>query len=254
MQRFGGARGAGNHVDGGGASAAQILVREVEKLLVVGVGVDGGHGAAVDSKRFVEDFGDGGETVCGAGGIRNDVVLRRIVGFVVHAEDKGGVRAVGRRRDNDFFHRRAKMLFRVGTLGEKTGGLDDNVRADGGPVNFGRIFRLENLEALPFHGDSAFRVRDAVRQVAEDGVVFQKVRERFGIGDVIDGDELNVLVVERGAHDVASDAAEAVDADLNGHYFLRWGVSRIAAIQPQANKKCYGLRGQKSNARKIGPL
>src|SRR6266404_1595541 len=213
------------------AFAAQILVREVEELLIVRVGMDGGHRAAMDSKRFVEDFGDGGETVCGAGGVRNDMVLRRIVGFVVHAEDEGGVRSIGRRGDDDFFHRCAKMLLRVGALGEKTGGLDDDVRADRGPVDFGRIFRLENLEALPFHGDGAFGVRDGVRQVAEDGVVLQKVCERLGIGDVIDGDELNVLVVERGAHDVASDAAEAVDADLNGHYFLRWELSRIAAVK-----------------------
>src|SRR6266481_373239 len=207
VQSLRSARRAGNHVDGGGAGAAQILVREVEELLVVGVGMNGGHGAAMDSKRFVEDFGDGCETVCGAGSVRNDVMLRRIVSLVVHAEDEGGVRAVGRRGDNDFFHRRAKMLLRVGALGKKTGGFDDDVRADRGPVNFGRIFRLENLEALPFHGDGVFGVRDGVRQVAEDGVVLQKVCERLGIGDVIDGDELNVLVVERGTHDVASDAA-----------------------------------------------
>src|SRR6266850_342105 len=221
VERFGRTRRTGNHVDRGGTSAAQILVREVEKLLIVSVGMDGGHGAAMDSKRFVKDFGDGGETVCGAGGVRNDMVLRWIVGFVVHAEDEGGIRAVGGRRDDDFFHRGAKVLLRINALGEKTGGLDDDIRADGGPVNLSRIFRLENLEALPFHGDSVFGVRDGVWKIAEDGVVLQKVRERLGIGDVIDGHELNVLVIERGAHDVASDAAEAVDADLNGHYFLR---------------------------------
>src|SRR6266404_9013840 len=92
------------------AFAAQILVREVEELLVVRVGMDGGHRAAMDSKRFVEDFGDGGETVCGAGGVRNDMVLRRVIGLVIHAEDKGGIRAVGGRGDDDFFHWRAKVL------------------------------------------------------------------------------------------------------------------------------------------------
>src|SRR4029077_780009 len=104
---------------------AKILVREVKKLLIVRVGMNGGHGAAMDPKRFVEDFGDGCEAVCGAGSVRNDVVLRWIVGFVVDAEDEGGVRAVGGRRDNDFFHRCAKMLLGVGALGEKTSGFDD---------------------------------------------------------------------------------------------------------------------------------
>jgi len=71
--------------------AAQILVRQVEELLIVRVGMDGGHRAAMDSKRFVEDFGDGGETVCGAGCVRNDMVLRRIVGFCRSGRDEGGV-------------------------------------------------------------------------------------------------------------------------------------------------------------------
>jgi hypothetical protein len=61
---------------------------------------------------------------------------------------------------------------------------------------------------------------------------------------------LNVLVVERGAHDVAADAAEAVDANLDGHYFLRCGCLESRRYRndgwPRVNKKCYGLRGEKS--------
>src|SRR5260370_7808940 len=41
--------------------------------------------------------------------------------------------------------------------------------------------------------------------------------ERLGIRDVVDGHELNIAVVQRGAHDVAPDAAEAVDSYLDGH-------------------------------------
>ena len=46
LEGLGGAGRAGNHVEGGGAGAAQVLVREVENDLVVGVAVDGGHDAA----------------------------------------------------------------------------------------------------------------------------------------------------------------------------------------------------------------
>jgi hypothetical protein len=56
-----------------------------------------------------------------------------------------------------------------------------------------------------------------MREIAEDGIVLEQVREGLGVGYVVDGDELDVLVVERGAHNVPSDAAEAVDADLDGH-------------------------------------
>jgi len=48
-------------------------------------------------------------------------------------------------------------------------------------------------------------------------IVLQKVREGLRVGNVVDGDELNVPVVKRGAHDVATDAAEAVDTDFDGH-------------------------------------
>jgi len=116
-----------------------------------------------------------------------------------------------------FFTGARRCFFCVRPFGEEASGFDDDIRADGSPIDFGGIFYLENLEALAIHGDRVFGVGDFVRQVAEDRVVFQEVREGLRVRDVVDGDELNVLVVERGAHDVASDAAEAVDAYLNGH-------------------------------------
>src|SRR4029077_19450050 len=222
VEGFGGASGTGNHVDGGGTGAAKILVGKVEEFLIVGVGVDGGHRAAVDAKGFLENFGDGSETVGGAGSVGNDVVLGGVVGLIVHAEDEGGIGAVGGSGDDNFFHGRAQMLLGIGAFGEEAGGFDDDVRADGGPIDFGGILHFENFEAAAIDGDGVFSIRDVVRQIAEDGVVLQEVRERLRVGDVVDGNELNVLVVDRGAHDVATDAAEAVNAGLDGHYFLRW--------------------------------
>src|SRR6266700_6150202 len=190
--------------------------------LVVRVGVNGGHGAAVDTESVLQNLGDGREAVRGARGIRDHIVRRGIVRLVIYAENKSRVRPVGGRGDNHFFHRRAKVFLRVNALGEEAGRFHNNVRADGRPIDLGGVLHLENLKALTIHGDGVIRVRDVVRQIAEDGVVLQKVREGLRIGDVVDGDKLNVLVVERGAHDVASGAAEAVDADLDGHSFLRW--------------------------------
>ena len=52
LQRLGGAGRAGNHVQRGSAGAAQVLVREVEDDLVVGVAVNGGHDAGDDAAWF----------------------------------------------------------------------------------------------------------------------------------------------------------------------------------------------------------
>ena len=59
---------------------------------------------------------------------------------------------------------------------------------------------------------------DGARERTVDRVVLEQVRERPGVRDVVDGDDLDVRVrLLRGAEDVAADAAEAVDPDAYGH-------------------------------------
>jgi hypothetical protein len=54
-------------------------------------------------------------------------------------------------------------------------------------------------------------------EIAQDGVVFQEVGEGLGVGDVVDGHEFQVLVVQGGPQDVPPDPTEPVDADADGH-------------------------------------
>jgi hypothetical protein len=56
------------------------------------------------------------------------------------------------------------------------------------------------------------------RELPVDGVVCEEMREGRGIGDVVDGDDLQIgaSLVGR-AHEAAADAAEAVDGDAGGH-------------------------------------
>jgi hypothetical protein len=238
-----GTRGAGNHIQRGGASAAQILVRQIEKALIVGVGVDGGHGAAGDAKSVLQDFGDGSEAVGCAGGIGDHVMLRGIVCVGIHAQNESGVRSISGRRNNDFLDRTAEMFFGLWALGEQTSGFDDDIRANRGPVDFTGVLGLEDFEGPAFHRDAIIGMRNFVRKIAKDGVIFQQMRQCGGIGDVVDRDEVDVFVVQRGAHDVASDAAEAVDAYIDGHSSSEWvcgvsadGPARIVATL--RNLKC----------------
>ena len=68
-------------------------MRQVEDPLVVGVGVDRVHEAALDPERLVDDLRDRGEAVRRAGGVRDEAVLgpKRLV---VDAEDDHGVEVV----------------------------------------------------------------------------------------------------------------------------------------------------------------
>jgi len=206
------------------ASAAQIFVRQIEQALVVRIGVDRGHRSAVDAEGILQNFCYGSQTVCGAGSVGDDVVFCRIVSIVVHTEHKRGVGSIGGRGNDYFLHGRPQVLLGLGTLGEQARRFHDNVRPDGCPIDFRWVLSLENLEAFALDRDGVFGVRYLVRKIAQDRIVLQQMRQRFRIGDVVDGDKLNVPIVQSRAHDVAPDAAKTVNTYLNGHSSSEWDV------------------------------
>src|SRR5579864_6024997 len=67
VQGLGRAGGGRNHGKSGGAGAAQVFVRKIQNHLIVGVGVDGGHGPALDLEGVVNHLGYRRQTVGGAG-------------------------------------------------------------------------------------------------------------------------------------------------------------------------------------------
>ena len=126
--RLGGA-GRGRHdVQRGGAGAAQIAVRAVLQVLVLGVGVDGGHQALDDAELVVEHLGQRAEAVRGARRVGDDV-LAAVVLVVVDAEHDGDVLVGGRRGDDDLLGARVQVALGLGGVGEDAGGLDDDVDA-----------------------------------------------------------------------------------------------------------------------------
>ena len=102
-------------------------------------------------------------------------------------------------------------------VGELSRGLDDDLRADGFPGQLGGIFFCENLECLAVDGDAVGAGGDFVGQVAEDRVVFEQVGQSFGIGEIVDCDEIEIFVGERGAKNVAPDASKSINANFYGH-------------------------------------
>ena len=122
---------------------------------------------------------------------------------------------------------RAEVGLGLFGVGEEAGGLDDDLGADGGPVELGGVALGEDLDLLAVDGDEVLAVGDLVLEVAEDGVVLEQVGEGGGGGEVVDGDEFDVRVAECGAEDVAPDAAEAVDAYLYCHVAVAPVVVRV---------------------------
>jgi hypothetical protein len=54
-------------------------------------------------------------------------------------------------------------------------------------------------------------------KLAKDGIVLQKMRQRFGVGEIVGGDKLNAGMMQTCAQHIAADTAEAVNAYFNGH-------------------------------------
>ncbi len=75
----------------------------------------------------------------------------------------------------------------------------------------------EDLDRAAGHLDAVALGRHVFLEVSEDRVVLQQVGEGLRVRDVVHGDEVDLLVVQRGAQDVAADPAEAVDAHADCH-------------------------------------
>ena len=110
-----------------------------------------------------------------------------------------------------------RWAFAFSAVGEEAGGLDDDLCADGGPVELGGVALGEDLDFFAVDGDGVGVGGYGLLEIAEDGVVLEQMGEGRGGGEVVDGDELDVGIADRGTEDVATDAAEAVDAYLYCH-------------------------------------
>src|SRR5208282_1797417 len=175
LNRLGGARRGRNHIERRRTGAPQILVREVEDHLIVRIRVDGGHGAADDLKVVVDDLGDRGQTIRGAGRVRDDVVLGGIILLFVHAEHNREVFVLPGGGDDDFFHRAAQMFLCFVAVGELSGGFDNDLSSDGVPGQASGIFLSKNLYDFAVDRNTVGAGGDFVRQVAEDRVVLEQV-------------------------------------------------------------------------------
>ena len=72
---------------GGPACATQVAMRQIQDLLVVGVGVNRGHETALDPHRVVQHLCHRRKAVRGAGGVGDNLHVRAVV-LVVHAHHK----------------------------------------------------------------------------------------------------------------------------------------------------------------------
>src|SRR5215216_7449457 len=109
------------------------------------------------------------------------------------------------------------MLARPLAVGEPSVVFNDEIDSEILPGQLFGIFRRENLDRLAVNQDPIFLRLDGALEHAMDRIVLEQMRERLCVGEVVDCDELEFLVVQRRTKYVPSDAAEAINADPYGH-------------------------------------
>ncbi len=218
------ARRGRDEVDRRSPCAPQVLVRQVERALIVRVRVDRRHETALDRVRLVQELRERRDAVRRARRVRDDRVLLRVVILVVHAEDDRHVRVRCRCGDDDLLRAGIEVLLGALALREEAGRLDRDVDAELAPRQVGRVALGEELDLVVADAQHAVAHLDRYIEVAERRVVPQQVRHRLQVAEVVRRDDLEVAaVLEMRAEEVPSDPPEAVDA----HPDLRHGF-RVA--------------------------
>jgi len=222
-----GSTGAGgNDVHRSGTGTAQVTVGGIEDALVTGVAVGGGHRAFDDAEGLIQDLDHRRHAVGGAAGVAEDVVVLVAVLIGVHAHHEGAdFVALTRGGQDHFLGAGLEVLAGTDVVVEDTGGFDDQIHAPLLPGEVGGVAVIEGLDRLAVDDDRVLGGGHlCITQGAKHRVVLEQVGVGVGVTGAVDADNLDAGIAsaaQPATHEVATDAAESVDRNLQGH-----GISR----------------------------
>ena len=191
----------------------------VEHALVVGVAVDRGHEAALDPDGVVQHFRDRGEAIGRAAGVGDDQVLggQRVL---VDAEHDGLGNTGRRGRDQHplgacFEVRPARL---VGL--EEAGAFEHQLDAQLLVRQLARVALLGDDDVAAVDLDRIAVRSDRAGEAAMGRIIGEQQRVRLGIGEIVDRDELEIVILalENHPRDQPPDAPEPVDRYLRRHF------------------------------------
>ena len=166
----------------------------VECWLIACVGVNGRHIAALNADKIIQDFGDRGEAVGGAGCVRDDFIVagQRVM---VHAEDDGLVGICAGRRNQDALGASFKVGRSFVLGGEDAGTFHRNINTHFAPRQIGRVALSKTFEAARPDSDCVSVDRYVLVEAAMHTVILQKVRICIDRAEIIDGNDFDVFAV-----------------------------------------------------------
>src|SRR5947207_381148 len=95
--------------------------------------------------------------------------------------------------------------------------FNDDLRPDGFPRQRRRILLFEYLDDFAVDRNAVRSSGYRVGQIAEYRIVFQQVSESLRIGEIVDGYELDILILKRRAQNIPSNTAKSINPYLYSH-------------------------------------
>ena len=134
--------------------------------------MDCGHETRFDPEAVIQHFGQRGETIGGAGSVRDYVVPFRVVPLHIDSHAEGAVHVFAGRGNDNLFDRAAEMGSGLFALRKESGGFDYNLRADSLPLYAARIALREDLDRFSVNDDGIILHVNFPVKPAQDRVVF----------------------------------------------------------------------------------
>jgi len=215
---LGGTSAAGNDVLSSSTASTPILGRwAIDSLLGSSVGVDSGHETFDDTELIVDDLGKRSKAVGCAGCVGDDLDIG-LVGLLVDTHNvHGGIS--GGSRDDDLLGATLQMCLGLLGGGEDTGGLDNVVCTSLAPWDLGGVSLGVELDNLAIDLQSIVESLDRALELSVGRVVPEHIGGVVGFNErIVDGDDVDVVVLNSIAEDDTTDAAETVDANLCGSH------------------------------------
>ena len=190
----------------------------VERRLIAGIGMNGGHEAGLDAHGVVQHLCDRREAIGGAGAVRDHLVIPGQL-IVVDAVDNGCIGIVGRRRDQHALGAGGQMQSGLVLCGENAGAFQRDVDAEFFPRQLGRIALGRNLDLAVAEADRIPLDGHGAREAPMHGIEAQQMRIGFDRSEVVDADDFDIRAagLRDSPQHIAADAAKPVDCDPDCH-------------------------------------
>ena len=181
--------------------------------------MNGGQNALFDPEALEQHFGNRRQTVGGATGIRDDMMLSSIIFFIVHAHADGNIFTLGWRADDHLFGAGTQMQGRFFAGGKKPGALDDDIDTHIAPRQFAGVALGADFHTVAIDNDVAAIHAHIPFINAIVAVILEEMSVCLHITQIVDSNQVKfttVLFKKRLGY-LTANTAKAIDRNFCSH-------------------------------------